>query len=389
YEKEGYDVLLAAPTGRAAKRMSEATGYEAATIHRMLEVSGGLDDERRGKFSRNDENPLETDVVIVDEMSMVDITLFYALLKAMVAGMRLILVGDQNQLPSVGPGNVLKDIIQSGAVPVVTLKKIFRQEDTGDIVVNAHKINRGEEVDPNNNSKDFFLMKRYDADVITAVSMKLINENLPKYVEAGPLDIQVLTPSRKGLLGVENLNTVIQEKLNPPATGKPELKYGERIFRVGDKVMQNRNDYNAQWEILGKYNIPVETGNGVFNGDMGIVTDVDTVSKTVTVVFDENRTVKYQTGSLDDIELSYAITIHKAQGSEYPAVVIPLLPGPKMLYTRNLLYTAVTRAKKCVVIVGDDNTFRAMIRNNTETERYSGLKERIMECQNMESSTGQ
>lgn len=383
---EGYDIFLAAPTGRAAKRMSETTGYEAKTIHRMLEVNGAMSEAEEsakqigGMFERNEKNPLEADVIIIDEMSMVDITLLYALLKAVGAGTRLILVGDVNQLPSVGPGNVLRDIIASGCFPVVTLQKIFRQASQSDIVVNAHKINDGEHIALDNKSKDFFLLKRYDADVIINVMLQLVKQKMPRYVDATSYDIQVLTPTRKGLLGVERLNTILQQYLNPPTKQKKEHQVGDRIFREGDKVMQIRNNYQLEWEIRSRYGLAIDKGLGVFNGDVGIIQEINDYSSTVSVLYDENRLVQYPFKGLDELELAYAITIHKSQGSEYPAVVMPLLPGPRMLMNRNLLYTAVTRARKCITIVGDENVFYQMVDNTTQQRRYSGLQERIKEA---------
>ncbi len=377
FESEGMEICLAAPTGRAARRMSETTGYEAKTIHRMLEVSGGM--EEHAGFERNEQNPLETDVIIVDEVSMVDIGLMYSLLKAVVAGTRLILAGDVNQLPSVGPGSVLKDIIDSHACNVVRLNHIFRQASESDIVVNAHKINRGEKVVLDNKSRDFFFLKRYDANVIISICIRLIQQKLPRYVDARPSEIQVLAPMRKGLLGVERLNTILQQYLNPPAPDKPEWEQGEEVFRVGDKVMQTKNNYQAEWQILSRYGIPVEQGLGIFNGDMGIVKEINPAAETLTVEYDEGKRVEYPFKQLDELELAYAITIHKAQGSEYPAVVIPLLSGPRMLMNRNLLYTAVTRARKCVTIVGDENVFYQMTGNANEQKRYSGLKDRLEE----------
>lgn len=383
---EGYDIFLAAPTGRAAKRMSETTGYEAKTIHRMLEVNGAMSEAEEsakqigGMFERNEKNPLEADVIIIDEMSMVDITLLYALLKAVGAGTRLILVGDVNQLPSVGPGNVLRDIIASGCFPVVTLQKIFRQASQSDIVVNAHKINDGEHIALDNKSKGFFLLKRYDADVIINVMLQLVKQKMPRYVDATSYDIQVLTPTRKGLLGVERLNTILQQYLNPPAKQKKEHQVGDRIFREGDKVMQIRNNYQLEWEIRSRYGLAIDKGLGVFNGDVGIIQEINDYSSTVSVLYDENRLVQYPFKGLDELELAYAITIHKSQGSEYPAVVMPLLPGPRMLMNRNLLYTAVTRARKCITIVGDENVFYQMVDNTTQQRRYSGLQERIKEA---------
>lgn len=377
FESEGMDISLAAPTGRAAKRMSETTGYEAKTIHRLLELSGGMD-EHVG-FERNEQNPLETDVLIIDEMSMVDITLIHNLLKAVVAGTRVILVGDVNQLPSVGPGCVLKDIIDSHACNVVRLNRIFRQASESDIIVNAHKINRGEPVVLDNKSRDFFFLKRYDANVIISICIQLIQQKLPKYVNAEPFDIQVLTPMRKGLLGVERLNTILQQYLNPPDAKKAEHEHGQTIFRVGDKVMQIKNNYQAEWEVRSRYNIPIEKGLGVFNGDMGLVREINTFSETLTVEYEEGRMVEYPFKELDQLELAYAITIHKSQGSEYPAVIIPLLTGPRMLMNRNLLYTAVTRARKCVTLVGDEKVFYNMEANVNEQKRYSGLRDRLEE----------
>lgn len=377
FESEGMDIFLAAPTGRAAKRMSETTGFEARTIHRMLELNGGV--EGNAGFERNEQNPLETDVIIIDEMSMVDILLMYSLLKAIVAGTRLILVGDVNQLPSVGPGNVLKDIIDSGLFHTVMLTKIFRQASTSDIIVNAHKINRGEPVGLDNKSMDFFFLKRYDADKIINVTLQLILQKLPKFVGASMMDIQVLTPMRKGLLGVERLNTVLQMYLNPPDKRKKEKEHGTTLFREGDKVMQIKNNYQLEWEIRSKYGLCIDKGTGVFNGDTGIIEEINDFAETVTVCFDEGRMVEYPYKLLEELELAYAVTIHKSQGSEYPAVVIPLLSGPRMLMNRNLLYTAVTRAKKCVTIVGNDTTFEQMIANNSQLKRYSGLRDRLVE----------
>lgn len=369
--------MLAAPTGRAAKRMSETTGYEARTIHRMLELNGGM--EGNAGFERNEQNPLETNLIIIDEMSMVDISLMNSLLKAILPGTRLILVGDVNQLPSVGAGSVLKDIIDSKMFPTVMLTKIFRQASTSDIIVNAHKINRGEKVSLDNKSMDFFFLKRYEADKIINVTLQLIKQKLPKFVGASEYDIQVLTPMRKGLLGVERLNTILQMYLNPPSDRKKEKEHGVIVFREGDKVMQIKNNYQLEWEIRSKYGLCIDKGTGVFNGDTGIIEEINDFAETITVNFDEGRMVEYSYKLLDELELAYAVTIHKSQGSEYPAVVIPLLSGPRMLMNRNLLYTAVTRAKKCVTIVGDDTTFEQMIENNSQQRRYSGLKDRLLE----------
>lgn len=380
FESEGMDIFLAAPTGRAAKRMTEATGCEARTIHRMLELAYAPgNDDNRMEFARNQENPLETDVIIIDEMSMVDLPLMHVLLNAVMVGTRLILVGDQDQLPSVGAGSVLKDLIKSECFPVITLTKIFRQAEQSDIVVNAHKINRGEEVILDNKSRDFFFLKRQDANTIISVVIALIQKKLPKYVGADPFDIQVLTPMRKGLLGVERLNTILQQYLNPPDKSKEEKQYGDKLFRVGDKVMQIKNNYQLEWEIATKYGLVVDKGIGVFNGDIGRITSINSYTETVEVEYEEKKKVNYPFQLLDELELAYAITIHKSQGSEYPAVVIPLLQGPRQLYHRNLIYTAVTRAKKCVTLVGSDVTFQEMIRNANEQNRYTSLVECIQE----------
>ena len=380
FEMEDLDICLAAPTGRAAKRMTETSGYEAKTIHRLLELSGGPEqDQEHVRFERNAQNPLEADVIIIDEMSMVDIFLMHSLLSAVVSGTRLILVGDVNQLPSVGPGSVLKDIISSGCFPVVELVKIFRQASQSDIVVNAHKINQGIPVVLDNKSRDFFFLKRYDANVIISIVITLIQKKLPGYVDASPYEIQVLTPMRKGLLGVERLNVILQQYLNPPDPEKKEKEHGQGIFREGDKVMQIKNNYQLEWEIRGNYGIPVEKGVGVFNGDTGIIREINAFAESVTVEFDEKRFVEYSFKQLEELELAYAITIHKAQGSEYPAVVVPLLQGPRMLMNRNLLYTAVTRARKCVTLVGDEKTFYEMENNRMEQERYTSLDVRIKE----------
>ena len=382
FEGEGAELRLAAPTGRAAKRMTETTGYEAQTIHRLLELSGMPEDDREGQpihFERNAENPLDADVIIIDEMSMVDIHLMHSLLMAVTAGTRLILVGDENQLPSVGPGNVLHDIIRSAQFPVVELKKIFRQASESDIVVNAHKINKGEQVELNNKSRDFFFLKRYDADIIIRVVIALIQEKLPKYVEAKPFEIQVLTPMRKGLLGVDRLNQILQRYLNPPDASRKEKEIGQGLFREGDKVMQVRNNYQMEWEIRGRYGIAIEKGVGVFNGDTGIIRTINDFSETAEIEFEDGRWAEYSFKQLDELELAYAVTIHKSQGSEYPAVIIPLLSGPRMLMNRNLLYTAVTRARKCVTVVGSEETFREMIKNEKQQRRYSSLDLRIRE----------
>ena len=384
FDEEGMDILLAAPTGRAAKRMTEATGYEARTIHRMLEINGGMEDGSRARFERNGENPLEADVVIIDEMSMVDIYLFQSLLEAVSVGTRLILVGDVDQLPSVGPGQVLQDLIESKSFPTVMLKKIYRQAGESDIVMNAHRINMGQKIALNNKSKDFFFLPRNDVQVIYKHMIQLITEKLPRYVEAQPYDIQVLTPMRKGSLGVETLNEILQRYLNPADPSKQEHMTGERIFREGDKVMQIKNNYQLEWEIVSQYGIRIDSGSGVFNGDIGTIRRIREESSTVQVEYDEHRLVEYTFSQLDEIELAYAITIHKSQGSEYPAVLLPLLSGPKMLMNRNLLYTAVTRARKCVTILGSQEVVDGMIENENQYHRYTGLGRRILELESEE-----
>ncbi len=378
FEAEGLEIFLAAPTGRAAKRMTEATGCEARTIHRLLELSGGPENlSGRAEFARNEDNPLEADVIIIDEMSMVDTHLMQALLKAIIPGTRLVLVGDVNQLPSVGPGSVLQDLIASEAFPVVRLTRIFRQAAKSDIIVNAHKINRGEHVTLDNKSRDFFFLKRQDPNVILRVVLALVQEKLPKYVNAGISDIQVLTPMRKGVLGVESLNQMLQRYLNPASEDKEEREHGGGILRVGDKVMQIRNNYQLEWEVRNRYGIAVDRGLGVFNGDTGTVRSMNSFAEELTVEFDEGRMVSYPFKQLDELELAYAVTVHKSQGSEYPAVVIPLLSGPRPLMNRNLLYTAVTRARSCVTLVGSPEVFEMMVQNETEQKRYTGLAQAV------------
>ena len=380
FESEGMSILLAAPTGRAAKRMTEATGYEAQTIHRLLEVNVNPEEtDSAGGFMRNRQNPLEADVIIIDEMSMVDLPLMHALLSAVVPGTRLVLVGDVDQLPSVGPGSVLKDIITSDCFPVVILTRIFRQAGESDIVVNAHKINAGEPVCLDNKSRDFFFLRRQEADTIIGVTIMLIQKKLPRYVGAEPGEIQVMTPTRKGLLGVERLNTILQRYLNPQDPKKTEKEINGRLFREGDKVMQIKNNYQLEWEVTTKFGLAVDKGAGVFNGDMGVITEINQYTETIEVEFDEARRVKYGFDAVEELELAYAITVHKSQGSEYPAVIIPLLQGPRLLYNRNLLYTAVTRAKKCLTIIGSDTVFQEMIQNKNEQARYTSLAERIRE----------
>lgn len=382
FASEGLDIFLAAPTGRAAKRMTEATGYEARTIHRMLELNGALSEENRSgvRFERNEENPLEADVIIIDGMSMVDLPLFRSLLRAVSPGTRLILVGDVNQLPSVGPGQILKDLIMSRRFPVVILQKIFRQAGESDIVVNAHRINHGEDIALNNKSRDFFFLERNDVNVIYKHMIQLIKDMLPKYVKAEVFEIQVLTPMRKGNLGVEALNKILQQYLNPPSPDKKEYMAGGMVYREGDKVMQIRNNYQLEWEVVSRYGIPVDKGMGVFNGDMGIILEIQEYTSSLVVEFDESRRVTYAFSQLDELEHAYAITIHKSQGSEYKAVVMPLLTGPGLLFNRNLLYTAVTRARNCVTILGSSETVRNMIRNEREHKRYTALLDRIEEC---------
>ncbi len=385
FQEEGKSILLAAPTGRAAKRMSEATGYEAQTIHRLLEYNGALlangeqEENQADLFGRNEWNPLEADVIIIDEMSMVDIYLFHSLLKAVAVGTRLILVGDVNQLPSVGPGNVLKDIIASHCFNVVKLSRIFRQAAESDIIVNAHRIHDGEEIALDNQSKDFFCLKRDDSHGVLEVMLWLVRDKMPKYTDCTPFDVQVLTPMKKGELGVYRCNEILQRYLNPEAPGKNQIELHGVLFREGDKVMQMKNNYQIKWQIRGYNQMLIEEGAGVFNGDCGIITDIDNFNKEITVRFDDEKYVTYAQGNLDELELAYAITIHKSQGSEYPAVVLPLLTGPRPLMNRNILYTAVTRGKKCVTIVGSRETVREMIRNKSEQMRYSSLRERLLE----------
>lgn len=388
FASENLDVRLAAPTGRAAKRMTETTGYEASTIHRLLEVSSAPDDESREivRFERNESNPLETDVIIIDEMSMVDIFLMHSLLSAVPPGTRLILVGDVDQLPSVGPGAVLADMLKADVFPSVRLTRIFRQAQNSDIVVNAHKINHGEQIALTTKSREFLFLSRSDTNLIISNIIELVRDKLPGYVDAHPFDIQVLTPMRKGLLGVERLNRILQEYLNPPSDEKAEKTFGDSIFRVGDKVMQIKNNYQIGWEMRGRHGIVVRIGEGIFNGDMGIIREINDFAQTISIEFDEGRFVDYPFASLEELELAYAVTIHKSQGSEYPAVILPLLTGPRMLFTRNLLYTAVTRAKKCVMILGSEDTVRGMIGNARQRERFTSLAERILEISGEESA---
>ncbi|MCD8082777.1 MAG: ATP-dependent RecD-like DNA helicase [Clostridiales bacterium] len=382
FEQEEMEILLAAPTGRAAKRMTEATGYEARTVHRLLELVGvpSEDGGTEGMhFERNEENPLEADAIIIDEVSMVDISLMYALLRAVNPGTRLILVGDVNQLPSVGPGNVLRDMIDSGCFRVVRLTRIFRQAAESDIILNAHRIHDGERIPLGNRSRDFLFIRQEQPDEVIQTMITLVRQKLPGYVHADISEIQIMTPMRKGVLGVERLNAILQEKLNPKTPDKAEKEAGGVIYRVGDKVMQIRNNYQIAWEIRNSYGIPQESGTGVFNGDIGRILEINRFAETLTVAFDEGKLVEYSFKQLEELELAYAITIHKSHGSEYPAVVIPIYPGPTMLMTRNLIYTAVTRARSCVCLVGLPEVFQAMVDNETEQRRYTGLKQRIRE----------
>ena len=377
---EEMDIFLAAPTGRAAKRMTETTGYEAKTIHRLLELNGAVSGEAKSaRFEKNEENPLEADVIIIDEMSMVDIFLFQSLLRAVSVGTRLIMVGDVNQLPSVGPGQVLQDLLRSGQFPVVMLEKIFRQAQESDIVLNAHRIHAGEDIVLDNKSSDFFFLERNDVNVIYKHMIQLILEKLPPYVGAQPYDIQVLTPMRKGKLGVETLNGILQQYLNPPSEQKKEHMGVSTLFREKDKVMQIKNNYQLEWEVVSKYGIPIDRGMGIFNGDIGMILEISEYPRSMVIEYDEHRRVTYSFDQLDEIELAYAVTIHKSQGSEYPAVIMPLLSGPRMLFNRNLLYTGVTRARNCVTILGSSMTLQEMVDNNFENRRYTGLANRIVE----------
>ena len=372
----GKSVKLAAPTGKAAKRITESTGYEASTIHRMLEITKGGDsgDEYVG---RDEYNPVEAEVIIIDEMSMVDIFLMKALLKAVPHGAHLILVGDKDQLPSVGPGNVLKDIIESEVIKVIELKTIFRQSEHSDIIINAHMINDGKKVDLTKKSNDFVYLKRDEAYSILGATKTLVMDKLPSYVNSDIGSIQVLTPMKKGVLGVENFNKYLQSCINPKDSGKAEKEYGDKLFREGDKVMQIKNNYDYEWEYENNKGIVIEKGTGIFNGDTGIILQISEFANMMRIRFDDGKIVNYKFEDLSDLELAYAITIHKSQGSEYPAVVIPLLTGPMQLMNRNILYTAITRAKQCVCIVGSSEMFSHMIENKSTQVRYSGLKDRL------------
>ncbi len=381
FEQDFKEIILAAPTGRAAKRMTEACGgIEAKTIHRMLELSGEIEDTSAGaRFDRNEDCPLEADVIIIDEVSMVDIFLMAALLKAITPGTRLILVGDVDQLPSVGAGNVLRDIIDSGCFETVRLNRIFRQAEKSDIIVNAHKINKGEQIELRPDSKDFIFIKRTNPGIILGSILTLIRDKLPGYVHAGMTDIQVLSPVKKGNLGVEKLNRFLQESLNPAARDKAEISVRDMTLREGDKVMHIKNNYNLDWELETPSGFVYDRGKGIFNGDIGVISRINEAAQMMQVIFDDGKHVVYNFEQLEELTLAYATTIHKAQGSEYPAVILPLLSGPSMLMNRNILYTAVTRARQCVCVVGSDDTVRKMIENIRESERYSGLKDRLLE----------
>ncbi|PAB59374.1 SF1B family DNA helicase RecD2 [Anaeromicrobium sediminis] len=372
-EDNNLSIALAAPTGRAAKRMSEATGREAKTIHRLLEYSYMEGDNRLG-FVKDEDEPLTEDVIIIDEMSMVDIRLMHGLMKSLTLGTRLILVGDVDQLPSVGPGNVLRDIIESKLIKVVELNEIFRQAEESMIVVNAHKINKGEYPKLNKKEKDFFFMSRKKQEDIVKIIKELCKERLPNFAKCDPIkDIQVLTPMKKGTVGMYNLNNTLQSVLNPKAPYKIEKEMKDKIFRVGDKIMQMKNNYNLKW----KNKNSDEEGVGVFNGDFGYIDFIDNEEKEVHIIFDEEKIVKYDFSQLDEIELAYAITIHKSQGSEFPIVIMPISFGPPMLLTRNLLYTGVTRAKELVVMVGVEAGLKNMVDNHRIRKRNSGLLNKL------------
>lgn len=376
FENQDLKILLAAPTGRAAKRMSEATGRESKTIHRLLEY--GYADENLGMiFSKDEGEPLKADVIIIDEMSMVDIILMNNLLKAIMPGTRVILVGDIDQLPSVGAGNVLKDIIESGIVKVVKLDEIFRQAQESMIIVNAHKINNGEAPLVNSKGKDFFFLEEKSSKDVVERVLELSRDRLPKWNDYDPIrDIQILSCSRKGDVGVNVLNQELQEHLNPNSSYKFEKTIGDTTFRTGDKVMQIKNNYKTKWKLIDDDKV-VDEGEGVFNGDFGFITEIDLDEEELVVMFDDDRQVIYSFKQLDELVLAYATTIHKSQGSEFPVVIVPVFWGPPILLTRNLLYTAITRAKEIVVLVGDKKCLGYMIGNNKITNRHSGLKLRL------------
>ena len=373
FENNDQKVVLCAPTGRAAKRMSETSNKEAKTIHRLLEMGFGSDSEEL-VFFKDEEDPIDADVIILDEASMVDIILMYNLLKAVKLGTRVLLVGDSDQLPSVGAGNVLKDIIDSKVIKTVRLNEIFRQARESMIVVNAHKINNGEPLFLNVKNKDFFFLRKNTNEEILNEIVGLVSERLPNFYKFDKLkDIQVLTSMRKGDLGVNNLNIELQKYLNPPNKYKQEEEFAKRIFRVGDKVMQIRNNYTRKWETEDKS----ESGEGIYNGDIGYIFHIDKDKKTVYVLFDKVKLSAYKYDELDELDHSFCTTIHKSQGSEFPVVVIPIVWAPPMLLSRNLLYTAVTRAKKLVVLVGDVRYLEQMIKNNRINDRYSNLSYKL------------
>ena len=374
------EYLLAAPTGRAAKRMTEATGREAATLHRLLELQFSEEEGGRQEFLRDEEHPLEADVIIVDEVSMVDAVLLQHLLRAIPPGARLILAGDKDQLPSVGPGNVLRDMIASGVIPVAELTKIYRQAALSDIVVGAHRINEGQYPEFNKKDTDFFMMHRRTREETARTVIEVVKTRMPRFAGCSPLqDIQVLTPMRRGYLGAESLNKMLQQALNPESNKKAQLEFRDTVFREGDRVMQIKNNYNTPWKICNAFGYPLEEGAGVFNGDIGRIRRIEPRDKLVTVVFDEKKEVEYDYTALEELELAYAITIHKAQGTESPIVVLPLHSGPEVLFTRNLLYTAVTRARKYAVIIGEETTVRRMVDNDRQLVRFSSLERRLRE----------
>ena len=384
-QKSGLTTAIAAPTGRAAKRITETGGLPASTIHRLLEYYYS-EDEDEMRFGKNSENPLDYDAVIIDEASMIDLMLMNGLLRAILPGTRLILVGDGDQLPPVGAGNVLRDILDSEMIYSVKLTEIFRQGRESLIVTNAHKINRGEYPDCNEKEKDFFLMQRKTEKEMLETIKDLCYRRLPGYyTHRNPIrDIQVLTPVRKGLLGSINLNLALQGIWNPPSPEKTEKKIGERTFREQDKVMQIRNNYQLEWKRIEDF----KEGQGVFNGDVGFIHNIDLDSQQLTVIFDENKYATYDFAGLDELELAYAVTVHKSQGSEFPIVVMPISWFPQMLATRNLLYTAVTRGREAVVLVGSENRMNAMVDNNQITKRYSGLSLRLKDFLSEDSTRG-
>ena len=373
FQSHEYKIALCAPTGKAAKRLSESCGMEAKTLHRLLEVE--VNDAENQRFGRNEYNPIDADVVIVDEMSMVDIILFGSLLKALKRGTCLIMAGDSDQLPSVGAGNVLHDMLQSGVIPAVRLNEVFRQAEQSRIVTNAHRINMGEMPLENDSKTDFFFMGRTPEDALETICELCMGRLGKVYGFDSISDIQVLSPSRKGIVGTINLNKVLQERLNPPSQGKKEKKFGERIFRVGDKVIQTRNNYDMIWSL------PDGSGDGfgIYNGDIGTILDISQKEKSMRILFDDSKIVEYDFSSVEDLEMAYALTVHKSQGSEWSAVIIPVCSFPPMLMTRNLLYTAVTRGKKLVILVGNLGSVSAMVKNNRLQLRYSSLEKRLRE----------